>query len=280
MTAREQSKIILREVMLKSKGMTRKEKADLITRSCPFKVSSKKHERWLDEVKNVLGCSITEYRRRFQGERYGRLVVIKDLGLLGKNKKDRKWLCQCDCGNTCEVASTNLNKGTRSCGCLARDLTIQRATTHGESRGGKTTKEFKTWMGIIQRGKDKSVAVYAGRGIKVCDRWLDSYENFLTDMGRAPSTKHSIDRIDVNGDYEPSNCRWATMKQQGNNRRNNRFIAYNGETMTISQWAEQTGIKYQTLYARILKRKWPLDVAFKPELRHPYEIVKEHRIKP
>lgn len=182
------------------------------------------------------------------GQKFGRLTVVQELPnrLIGitERRKIRCFLCQCDCGKTHEINISGLaNKGTKSCGCL-----LGLAHTHGESRAGK--KEYKTWHYINERchnTKHKSYKNYGGRGITVCDRWRHSYETFLSDMGRAPSSKHTMDRIDSNKSYEPSNCRWATMKEQQNNRRNNLNIGHNGEVLTMAQWAERLNENYQTL---------------------------------
>jgi hypothetical protein len=107
---------------------------------------------------------------------------------------------------------------------------------------------------------EQSWAKYGGRGISVCKRW-DKFENFLADMGEAPK-KFSIDRIDVNGDYKLSNCRWADAKQQANNTRTNLLVRYAGKEMTLKQWAEELGIPYHRLYQRILRLSWPIERAF------------------
>src|SRR5690606_33915955 len=101
---------------------------------------------------------------------------------------------------------------------------------------------------------------YGGRGIRVCARWK-TYENFLADMDRRPSSKHTLDRIDPNGDYEPSNCRWLTMKEQENNRTNNRLLTFQGRTQTLMQWAEETGLKRETISKRLDRLGWSVEDA-------------------
>lgn len=128
-------------------------------------------------------------------------------------------------------------------------------TTHGlRKRNLKRSKEYIAWGHMIQRCRNRNHPLYknwGGRGIKVCERWL-SFENFFSDMGVSPEGR-SLDRINNNGDYEPGNCRWATSRQQQNNRSDNKLITFLGETKTVSEWAEVLGIKKHTLYSRLSK---------------------------
>jgi hypothetical protein len=154
---------------------------------------------------------------------FGRLTVVMLLAIevnyLGK--RSRVWLCRCVCGNLTSVQSRYLNSGnTKSCGCL--DLDRKKKIVHGESNS-RMTLEYRAWISMKGRCYNKNhhkYPDYGGRGIRVCARWRTSYENFLEDMGRKPSRNHSLDRFPNNdGNYEPSNCRWATPKQQRANQR-------------------------------------------------------------
>lgn len=129
----------------------------------------------------------------------------------------------------------------------------------------KWKSEYYAWHNMKVRclnPNDGRYKHYGARGIKICDRWLNSFDNFLSDMGPKPSAGHSIERIDVNGDYEPDNCKWATRNEQQNNTTQNRFIAYNGETLTLQQWSRRLGINHRTLHARLDKYGWLVERAF------------------
>jgi len=136
--------------------------------------------------------------------------------------------------------------------------------------GLKGTPEYNTWCAMKQRcnyPKNNRYNRYGGRGIKVCYDWNNSFLAFLKDMGSKPTPKHSLDRIDNNGNYEPSNCRWATVKEQTLNRPDVNKIEYDGRVLTIKEWSKQLNISYNTLRMRLLAYHWPIDKALKSQVR-------------
>jgi len=200
------------------------------------------------------------------GKQFGRLTVTRR----AENKGRRaQWLCECICGKKITVASEVLISGhTRSCGCLKIELVAERGRS-SRTHGMKKTRLYNIWFSMRQRcsrPQKDNYKYYGGRGITVCERW-NSFENFMHDMGNPPSDQHSIDRIDTNGNYEPSNCRWATMKEQQNNRRDNHILEYQGESMTISRWAEKIGVSQSLLIDR-LSRGWTIEKTLSTPLRN------------
>lgn len=190
-------------------------------------------------------------RHDMTGKRFGRLTAISaDDNCSGV----RRWICLCDCGNQVSVSQGSLASGnSKSCGCLRADTIGSLSRTHGHRTDRKRTPEYTAWQCIKERcynRHNKRYADYGGRGISVCGRWLNSFENFLSDMGMRPSPEHSIERKENSGNYEPDNCVWATRQEQGRNKRNNRLISLNGETHSLVEWSEILGIPYSTLYYR------------------------------
>lgn len=202
------------------------------------------------------------------GERFGRLVVQY---LHEKRGYGKRYLCICDCGETTIVFKENLRQGkTTSCGCFRKEKSQQLNLSHGKasSKNGRSS-EYKTWSDMKTRcfnSKSQNYPLYGGRGITVCERWSQSFGNFLSDMGTKPFLKAQIDRINNDGNYEPGNCRWVDAFQNSRNRRVSAFITYNGVTATIPEWAEKTGIAKNILYHR-LYRGWDLDRIFTQQPR-------------
>ncbi len=164
--------------------------------------------------------------------------------------------CRCDCGTERHVRQDLLiSGGSGSCGCLSKEQKAEylrtHARTHGESR--TDSAEYRCWVNIRKRCEKRystSFKDYGARGIRVCERW-QSFENFLADMGRRPSPKHSIERHDSNGDYEPGNCRWATKHEQVRNTRRSVLIEFRGRTLCLGDWAREIGVSSRTLRWRI-----------------------------
>ena len=191
------------------------------------------------------------------GQRFGRLTVI---GFASRDKKygHAKWLCQCDCGKITDVDSSNLRRGQQSCGCLSRENLLASVTKHGK----RHTRLYGIWVGMRQRCRDKnnkSYKRYGGRGITVCDEWnkdFTVFEKWAIENGYADNL--SIDRIDNNGNYEPSNCRWADDFTQNNNKRDNVLITVGNDTYTATEWARLSGLKPSTIHNRLF-------IGWKPE---------------
>ncbi len=160
------------------------------------------------------------------GMRFGRLVVRHAAGI--RQYRSMIWICVCDCGSDHRVRAGNLKSGqVQSCGCVSREKLIKASTKHGLTVGHKLSREYEAWHSMRQRCLDHNNSNYhnyGGRGIIICDEWLDSFEKFLYDVGSKPSSGHSLDRIDNNKGYCKENCRWATRIQQGENRRTSRPV--------------------------------------------------------
>lgn len=193
-------------------------------------------------------CSDAKKIVDMTGRRYGRLVVEK---LHHRSGRKTFWQCLCDCGNTSVVRNSALTSGnTKSCGCLNNELRLERNYTHRMS----DSIEYQSWSCAKTRCTNENINRadrYSGRGIIMCDRWFNSFENFYQDMGKRPSKKHSLDRIDNNGNYEPGNCRWATQTEQMNNTSINVLIDVNGEMLTRGQISKRYNLNYSTIRYRI-----------------------------
>lgn len=180
------------------------------------------------------------------GQRFGRLEVIREAG---NNKHGQRiFLCRCDCGKEIETKSYYLRQGdTKSCGCLHRECVIRQETTHGRTR----TPEWNSWVKIKQRctdPNDKNYKSYGGNGRTMAPEWIESFELFLTEIGPKPiGLGYSVDRIDNTKGYVPGNIRWATWKEQANNRSSTVLYSYNGIDLCISDWAKEIGVKRETI---------------------------------
>ena len=192
--------------------------------------------------------------RNLTGQEFGDLIALSFAGRTRHGAP--QWLCRCRCGIEKVIVGISLTSGaTKSCGCKRAYSIGLGARRHGMTG----TKVHNTWKSMIQRCTDQradSFPRYGGRGITVCERWR-TFENFYADMGAPPTLRHSIERRNNNGNYEPDNCCWATLKEQQNNRSDNRFMTIGAATMTIQQWADSTGVPG----SRIRKR---LDAGYEP----------------
>lgn len=199
-----------------------------------------------------------QFNHRFKdmsGRTFGRLTVIE---CVGTRDNRAMWKCLCSCGRIAVVSGKCLRRDTKSCGCLMRETTIKRSTTHGLSG----TREFRIYYLMIQRCENpnnESYPYYGGRGIKICKRWRDSLEAFVSDMGPCPDGL-SINRVNNDGDYEPNNCKWATVDEQAKNKSSTRFVTFRGETLCLKDMARRYGIDYHALIHRI-ESGWPIEKA-------------------
>ena len=198
-----------------------------------------------------------------KGQTFGRLTVLS-FTEVNKNHK-AVWLCRCSCGTEAQILSGSLvNGATESCGCKALDV----RTTHGQTY----TPEYRVWKGIKMRcyyKKARYYPIYGGRGIKVCKRWLNSFENFISDMGQRPSEKHTIERLNNDGDYTPGNCVWGTTKQQDRNKRCNVKIKTPWGILTLVEAAEKADLPVHMLYSRRF-RGWPASKLLLPKQQGVY----------
>ena len=213
------------------------------TISCGCKLNP---ERWVD----------------LTGRRFNKLIVVEKAY---KNGYFVYWRCKCDCGNETIVYSGNLTGGvTRSCGCYNKERIKEANVTHGDS----DTRLYSIYLGMKNRCYNKNEPAYnryGGRGIKVCDEWREKGTGFVSfkqwALKNGYSDKLTIDRIDVNGNYEPSNCRWADIYTQANNKRSNRYFIYNGVKKSMAEWSKDLGISYSVIQYGLSKHK-PLKEVF------------------
>lgn len=223
------------------------------------------------------------------GKRFGRLVAIEYAGKITSEISPTTislWKCKCDCGNQITVRYPALISGnTRSCGCLLdesrkiNNVNKRKSVSHDFVFEGNLDNHplRLIWKSMLMRCNNPNVMGYkhyGGRGIKVCDRWSGDlgFENFVKDMGERPTPEHTLDRVDYNGDYEPSNCRWATHEAQCNNKRNNSYVVLNGEEITCAQLCKRYGF-YYTYVTYQLRQGIDINFIIKNQLRPKEERI-------
>lgn len=206
------------------------------------------------------------------GKRFGRLVAIEHVYTKSHNAY---WSFMCDCGNIKIIPAHSVKSGnSTSCGCYQTEVTIKRLTRHNKFG----TREYNIWAAIKRRCynlNDKEYKNYGERGITICDKWL-TFEGFWEDMQEGYSVELTIDRINVNGNYEKSNCRWATNEEQSNNMRSNLYHTHNGITLTISQWGKLLDIPHDRIRSR-LKYGWTFEEAITKPVRQMRNNVKHYK---
>ena len=205
------------------------------------------------------------------GEKYNRLTAIK---FVGRDKwRQHRWLFRCDCGNEKVITAKIVKRGdSKSCGCLKIDKLVERNKEKKNSikHGLSFSPTHNAWRSMKQRclnSKEAGFKNYGGRGISICDRWLGKtgFQKFYKDMRKRPKNM-SLDRIDNDGNYEPKNCRWATRKEQAENRRDSIFVSVNGVRIPFSELAYMFGLRKDTLYRRIFDSTWTLKEALTKKL--------------
>lgn len=235
-------------------------------------------------------CNAKSRINDISGQRFGRLVAIEHAGRVVNQNGFRTtlWRCKCDCGKESIVRYPLLVTGnTRSCGCLERENKERMMKIAQQANRKSVSKDFigkledhplyKIWKSMLMRCNNphvKNYNNYGGRGIKVCDRWSGDlgFENFVNDMGERPTPEHTLDRVDYNGDYEPSNCRWATHEAQCNNKRNNSYVVLNGEEITCAQLCKRYGF-YYTYVTYQLRQGIDINFIIKNQLRPKEERI-------
>jgi hypothetical protein len=227
--------------------------ASLHTRAGAFKGATMKHGNTFKDL---------------TGKRFGRLLVKSELGR--DNQGAATWRCICDCGIITVVRGYLMTAGhTTSCGCYHEERRKITNIKHGATLNGFKTREYVAWCSMKSRCNSKGNKFfkhYGGRGIMVCRRW-NKFENFLEDMGQAPTPKHTIDRKDNDGNYCKRNCRWSTHAEQQQNRQDTHWVTHNGKTKNLMQWSKELGFNYNTLKLRI--SKWGVKKAFETPLNLP-----------
>ncbi len=188
------------------------------------------------------------------GKKFERWTVISSAPQ-HSTKTGPLYKCRCVCGTEKVIRASSLTCGdSRSCGCLHRELSAARETRHGHTKGSETSAEWRVWRNMRARCMvvgSQQWERYGGRGIRICQRWVESFEAFYEDMGPRPSPTHSLDRIDNDGDYSKANCRWATPSEQSTNRRTTRFLTFQGKTQSMSAWASEVNVSKEHMHRRL-----------------------------
>lgn len=200
--------------------------------------------------------------------------MVTVLGFAGEDRTTKQvrnlWWCRCECGAVFKPRGDHLKSGnTTNCGCVRRVSVGDSCRTHGHCNNRRTTSEYGIWCAMIRRccvADDPGYKYYGTRGIIVCSRWRESFEAFFSDMGPKPK-RYSIDRIDSSGNYEPSNCRWATHREQMQNTRRNHLITFQNTTLCVTEWARRVGLPSATLFSRIHKGGWSVERALTTPLK-------------
>lgn len=218
------------------------------------------------------------------GKPFGQLTVIEEVPIplrwQGTYRAKYHWYrCQCTCGQETILPHNTLHSGnTKSCGCLQREAAKRVGAQKGVHRESglagvrPQSKEYRAWLNMKRRcldTKGRRYADWGGRGITVYPQWLTSYETFLAYIGRAPSSHHSLDRIDNDGPYQPGNVRWATRTEQGLHTRQTPYLTFQNETLSLNQWEDRIGFPHGTLHSRLNRYGYTIEQALTLPLRHP-----------
>lgn len=219
------------------------------------------------EVTACQSCMTARRQHDLSGQKFGSLLPLHTTGF--DSNGSYIWQCRCDCQTITYVSTGDLNSGNisscRDCGYASAAL---KRTTHGLSRSA-IYRRFQAMHNRVYNPNHNYFHVYGGRGIRVCQRWHD-FENFVADMANSFSPELQLERIDNDGHYEPSNCRWATPREQSNNTRSNRLISWNDETHTLTEWSRILGINPHTINAR-LRYGWSIERTFTEPVRSPHK---------
>lgn len=221
----------------------------------------------MDKMKRYIKVPSTITVEDISGNIYGYLTAVK----YSESRNHRVfWECLCACGNTFIARTDSLKKGKpKSCGCIQQKGKIQEYEERGIFENtayyeGAKPKEYAVWTGIKQRCLNPDCPAYknyGGRGIQICERWKNSFELFIEDMGHRPTATHSIERIDNHGPYSPENCKWATKKEQQRNLRTNRFVEYKGRKMLLIEFSEMVNLNFGTVKHHLKKGRTPEEIA-------------------